>query len=428
MNASVVINPSSRNNLKHLDTATGQLEYPNSRMRPMKTPRPSARIEPLNQLRNLKMAQSAHAYVRGSTVQFYEWLHSQSGRRLPSGPPVWICGDCHAGNLGPTGDLKGRIDIHIRDLDQTVIGNPAHDLVRLALSLATAARGSDLPGVATARMLEEMMQGYEQAFEDDADQEPPRPAQVKAGMRSAVRRTWKHLAQERIEDTRPTIPLGKHFWSLSKPERDALKALCATPEIHALVTSLKGRSSDDRVELLDSAYWVKGCSSLGLSRYAVLLGVGDDDDQEYCLLDIKEAVAAAAPRFSRTSMPRDNGKRVVEGARSLSPGLGNRMIAIRMLDRGFFIRELLPQDMKLELDQLSQRQAMRAAGYLARVVGLAHARQMDQATRSSWINDLQGNRSQTLDAPSWLWSSVVQLVGSHEKGYLEHCRRYAMQH
>ncbi len=374
------------------------------------------------------MARSAHAYVRGSTVQFYEWLHSLPGRRLPSGPPVWICGDCHAGNLGPTGDSKGGTDIHIRDLDQTVIGNPAHDLVRLALSLATAARGSDLPGVATARMLEQMMHGYEQAFEGNVDEEPRKPDQVKAGMRSAVRRTWKHLAQERIEDVRPTIPLGKHFWSLSRPERAALKTLCGTPEIHALVTSLKGRSDDDRVQMLDSAYWVKGCSSLGLRRYAVLLGVGDKVDQEYCLLDIKEAVAAAAPRASRTSMPRDNGKRVVEGARSLSPGLGNRMIATRVLDHGFFVRELLPQDMKLELDQLSQRDAMRAASYLAGVVGRAHARQMDLATRASWINDLQSNRSQVLDAPSWLWSSVVQLVGSHEKGYLEHCRRYALQH
>jgi uncharacterized protein (DUF2252 family) len=394
----------------------------------MKTPRPNARLDSLTQLRNLKMARSAHAFVRGNTAQFYEWLHSQQGKRLPSGPPVWICGDCHAGKLGPTGDLKGRIDIHIRDLDQTVIGNPAHDLVRLGLSLATAARGSDLPGVATARMLEEMMQGYEQAFEENGDEEPPRPAQVKAGMRSAVQRTWKHLAQERIEDMRPTIPLGKHFWALSRAERDAIKTLCATPEIHALVTSLKGRSRDDRVELLDSAYWVKGCSSLGLLRYAVLLGVGDADDQEFCLLDIKEAVAAAAPRAARARMPRDNGKRVVEGARQLSPGLGDRMVAARMLDHGFFIRELLPQDMKLELDQLTQSEAMRAAGYLAKVVGIAHARQMDLAARSAWILELQANRSKTLDAPSWLWSSVVQLVGSHEQGYLEHCRRYALEH
>lgn len=395
----------------------------------MKTPRPCARAKPLDELRNLKMARSAHAYVRGSTVQFYEWLHSQPGRRLPGGPPVWICGDCHAGNLGPTGDLKGRIDIHIRDLDQTVVGNPVHDLVRLGLSLATAARGSDLPGVATARMLEEMMRGYEQAFESKNDEEePPRPAQVKAGMRSAVQRTWKHLAQERIEDTKPTIPLGKHFWPLSRSERSALKALCATDDIHTLVTSLKGRARDATVQMLDSAYWVKGCSSLGLQRYAVLLSVGDGEEQEYCLLDIKQAVAAAAPRAPRAAMPRDNGKRVVQGARSLSPGLGNRMIATRILDHGFFVRELLPQDMKLELDQLSQTEAMRAAGYLAAVVGRAHARQMDLSTRASWIKDLQGNRSQILDAPSWLWTSVVELVGSHEKGYLEHCRLYALQH
>jgi len=392
----------------------------------MKTPRPAARLKPLNELRNLKMARSAHAYVRGSTVQFYDWLHTQSGRRLPSGPPVWICGDCHAGNLGPTGDLKGGIDIHIRDLDQTVIGNPAHDLVRLGLSLATAARGSDLPGVTTARMLEEMMRGYEIAFEQSVDEEPPRPAQVTAGMRTAVRRTWKHLAQERIENTKPTFPLGKHFWPLSRGERSALRELCTTHDIHALVTSLKGRSHHDKVEMLDCAYWVKGCSSLGLLRYAVLIGIGEGDDLEYCLLDVKQAVAAAAPRSPRISMPRDNARRVVEGARHLSPGLGNRMVTARMLDNGFFVRELLPQDMKLELDQISQTQAIQAAGYLSRVVGLAHARQMDLSTRAAWIRDLQLNRSQTLDAPSWLWSNVVQLVGSHEQGYLEHCRRYAL--
>jgi Uncharacterized protein conserved in bacteria (DUF2252) len=37
--------------------------------------------------RNLKMARSAHAYVRGSTVKFYDWLESSS-RKIPEGPPV----------------------------------------------------------------------------------------------------------------------------------------------------------------------------------------------------------------------------------------------------------------------------------------------------------------------------------------------------
>ena len=93
------------------------------------------------------MARSVHAFVRGNTDQFYEWLSGAEGRELPQGPPIWIAGDCHVGNLGPIGNIEGKVNVQIRDLDQTVIGNPAHDLIRLGLSLATAARDSDLSGL-----------------------------------------------------------------------------------------------------------------------------------------------------------------------------------------------------------------------------------------------------------------------------------------
>src|ERR1700743_968923 len=130
---------------------------------------PSHRAAPLKVQQRLKMARSAHAYVRGSTVQFYEWLEAQKRGALPEGPPVWICGDCHAGNLGPVAAVDGRVAVQIRDLDQTVIGHPAHAIIRLALSLATAARGSDLPGVTTAHILEQVIEGYQAALRRDAD-------------------------------------------------------------------------------------------------------------------------------------------------------------------------------------------------------------------------------------------------------------------
>src|SRR3984885_15134933 len=133
--------------------------------------KPDERQQILIRTRNLKMARSAHGYVRGSTVKFYEWLESSSRCNLPEGPPVWICGDCHIGNLGPLADAKGHVLIQIRDLDQTVIGNPAHDLIRLGLSLATAARGSALPGVVTAHIMEALIDGYERALDVDVDDE-----------------------------------------------------------------------------------------------------------------------------------------------------------------------------------------------------------------------------------------------------------------
>ncbi|WP_312011544.1 MULTISPECIES: DUF2252 family protein [unclassified Bradyrhizobium] len=373
----------------------------------------------------LKMARSAHAYVRGSTVKFYEWLDAQRPGTLPEGPPVWICGDCHAGNLGPLADADGKIRVQIRDLDQTVIGNPSHDLIRLALSLTTASRGSNLPGVTAAKMMEAMIAGYEEALRTEDDLRDM-PKTIRLVVRQSARRTWKHLAEERIRNTKPTIPLGKKFLSISDLERQRIKKLFATSPLQHLITALKSRKDDCRLKVADAAYWIKGCSSLGLLRYAVLVKVGSGRSAEYALMDIKEAVTASAPRYKKVRMPKSNGDRVVEGARNLSPNLGERMVAGSIGNRSVFIRELLPQDLKFDFDSMAQDEAEDVAKYLATVVGKAHGRQMDGAERKQWLRTLAGSKSKSLDAPSWLWSSVVSLVASHEAAYLEHCRRFAL--
>jgi uncharacterized protein (DUF2252 family) len=90
------------------------------------------------------------------------------------------------------------------------------------------------------------------------------------------------------------------------------------------------------------------------------------------------------------------------------------------------LRELLPQDLKLEMDQRTREEAIGAARFLASVVGAAHAQQMDREARKKWQMVQKQNRSKKLDAPSWLWTSVVQLVARHESAYLEHCRQYAL--
>ena len=344
--------------------------------------KPDERTARLTLTRNLKMARSAHAYVRGSTVKFYEWLEAAAGT-VPEGPPVWICGDCHVGNLGPLADAKGRVAVQIRDLDQTVIGNPAHDLIRLGLSLASAARGSDLPGVTTARMLEQLIAGYEAALMGEFEKEydgDRRPVQIGALLDHSVKRRWRHLAMERLETVKPMVPLGKKFWALTEDEREALQALFDQEAVHEMVTGAAGpRQARRRSSLVDAAYWMKGCSSLGRLRYAVMLRVGEGDDASLCLMDVKEAVAAAAPRAANLAMPRDNAMRVVAGAKALSPNLGERMIATRLLGKAVVLRELMPQDLKLEVERLSHDEAVTLAAYLGGVVGRAHGRQMDAA-------------------------------------------------
>jgi uncharacterized protein (DUF2252 family) len=391
---------------------------------------PEQRADHLRASRNLKMARSAHAYVRGSTTKFYEWLENVPGN-VPVGPAVWICGDCHVGNLGPLADEKGRVAIQIRDLDQTVIGNPAHDLIRLGLSLASAARGSDLPGVTTARTIEQLMAGYEQALAGDFDAEGERdlrPRSIGVLLRRSVHRRWRHLAADRLETIKPKVPLGKRFWALADDERAAISALFQEEAAHALLTALQSRDSSDPVELVDAAYWMKGCSSLGRLRFAAMIRIGEGEGSSLALVDLKEATTAAAPRAPEPAMPRDNAVRVVTGAQALSPNLGQRMMAVRLLDKAVVMRELMPQDLKLEVGVLTQKRAMALAAYLGAVVGKAHGRQMSAADRAGWRSELARARTTSLEAPSWLWSSVVDLLGVHERAYLEHCRLYALAH
>ena len=395
----------------------------------MPSPSRDERQAILDSKRALKMARSTHAYVRGNTAKFYQWLDaSAAATRVPQGPAIWICGDCHLGNLGPINDGNGRIEVQVRDLDQAVIGNPAHDLIRLGLSLATAARGSDLPGVTTAHMMEAMVEGYARAMADPTSGDTgPEPDVVRSVKRRAMGRRWKDLANERLDGTEPSIPLGDKFWPLEEDEREGLRTVLAETGVTGLVLALDHKQRERTVKLVDAAYWMKGCSSLGLLRFAVLVGLKNAKSRsDYALIDLKEATNPIAPAARGAHMPSDPAERVVTAARALSPHLGERMTATTAFGRSLFVRELSPQDLKLEVDQFSDSQAVKASHYLAFVVGRAHARQMDDASRREWTGVLEADRRGVIDTPNWLWESVVSLAGSHEAGYLDHCRRHAL--
>ena len=217
--------------------------------------RPGNRAASLTRSRQCKMARSAHAYVRGNTARFYEWLAATSADRIPEGPPIWICGDCHVGNLGPVADDKGRVRVLIRDLDQAVIGNPAHDLIRLGLSLGSACRSADLPGVTSVRMVDALLDAYARTFVSrPARTRPPKLIQVE--IRAAIARTWKQLARDYLDHTRPRIPLGSRFWPLSRTERSALAKLLAPEALIDLAPRLGLVDAGETAVFADAAYWV----------------------------------------------------------------------------------------------------------------------------------------------------------------------------
>ena len=273
------------------------------------------------------------------------------------------------------------------------------------------------------------MAGYIQALSgefNDAEEEAGRPDIIDRSLRVAKQRKWKHLATDRLENITPEIPLGKRFWGLTSEEKASLNDLFDQDAIKTLISSVCNAQDADRIEIIDAAYWLKGCSSLGRLRYAVLVKLTHSKNQsELFLIDVKEGTKAAAPHDGRATMPADNAERVVAGARALSPHLGLRMAAGQMLKKPVMMRELMPQDLKIEFEGMNQKDALLVAAYLGAVVGKAHGRQLPHDQRQSWIKEAERD-SGDLEAPTWLWSSVVRLLALHEEAYLEHCRRFAL--
>jgi hypothetical protein len=55
------------------------------------------------------------------------------------------------------------------------------------------------------------------------------PKSIQLVMKKSLARSWKHLANESLENQKPTIPRGPKFWALSKSEWAAIDDLFQTP-------------------------------------------------------------------------------------------------------------------------------------------------------------------------------------------------------
>jgi uncharacterized protein DUF2252 len=166
-----------------------------------------------------------------------------------------------------------------------------------------------------------------------------------------------------------------------------------TRQTRTILTGFGGRCSapGDR-----SAYWCKGCSSLGRLRLAVLVAIWRTEGRTALPDGHQRGNQGCGTACLGRQNADDNGERVVAGARDLFPFLGGRMISTRLLGKAVLIRALLPQDRKVEIEHLTPDETVNVARFLARVVGRGHARQMDRTDRIHWVNELQRNRLTSL--------------------------------
>lgn len=406
---------------------------------PRSIPSPKERAQHLATLRAWKMAVEVHAFVRARADLFYESLAAGLDEGIPGADPIWISGDAHGENLGAVADVHGNAMLDLNDLDETVRGWAAHDVLRLALDMTVASRSyEELRGVETVAIVAAVLEGYcEALFRRSADratglQEPP--TQLRKLLQRTTRETRARLFDRRVPVVNGVRQFvhGPRYFPINKKERAAVVELISSPEVRTLVASLTDAAPDSEVQVIDSAFRVAGTGSLGCFRTAALVHVGKPKrrpgDEHLRLIDIKEALPARSIRHPDVTTPADDAERVVCGARALVPAFGDRMVAAEILGVRVVVRELMPQDRKVRLDVLKRGEAAPIARMLGAVIGRAHGRQMSPEVATEWASQLRPKGLAAGKPPEWLWAPLIELVAIHERAYLEHCAAFAAEH
>ena len=128
-------------------------------------------------------------------------------------------------------------------------------------------------------MLEKMIEGYEQAFgeESEARDFQKRAAEVNpnrdAALVESIVETSGRGAHRRYQtDNSP----GKALLASARKMKSAKSRNCLNEKTYG-GSQLRSVHATTKapIKVLDAAYWMKGCSSLGRLRYAVVLGIGE---------------------------------------------------------------------------------------------------------------------------------------------------------
>jgi uncharacterized protein (DUF2252 family) len=290
------------------------------------------RIPELLPFRYGRMAASPFGFFRGGAAVMAHDLST-----LPmTGLRVQACGDAHVSNFGEFATPEGNIVFDINDFDETLPGPWEWDVERLCASLAVVARQQALSSRdqhlvvrAAARHYRRRM-GYYAGLrtldlwreririQDVVAHFPKRfralvqrdveKARRKDHLRAVARLTVESDGQHRFIEDPPLIVRLEHT------EFDLGEAM-ATIDNYRLTLTDDRRELVDRYRLVDIARKAVGVGSVGTHCWVVLLEGPSHADDNWIVLQVKEAQASVLEPYVGASALDHHGLRVVAGQR-----------------------------------------------------------------------------------------------------------------
>ncbi|MDP1878326.1 MAG: DUF2252 domain-containing protein [Actinomycetota bacterium] len=374
-----------------------------------------SRVQELVPVRHARMSTSAFAFYRGSAAVMAADLAAMPR----SGLDAQLCGDAHLANFGLFAAPDRSVVFDVNDFDETLPGPFEWDVKRLATSFVLAARDNGLPARVGEDAAEAACAAYREAMSvfaglrevdiwyDRIDVTALTPAltQTAGGGKSKTGKERAReeaviegaLAKARSRDAWSAIAKITEVVDGQRRFRDQpplLTRLAVTDDVRATINDLfrdyRATLQDDRQDLLkryaiiDMGHKVVGVGSVGLLAFVLLLRGRDEDD--LMVLQVKQAQASVLEAYTRKSVYRKHGHRVVTGQRLMQAASDS---FLGWLDapggRSFYVRQLRDMKWSPEPASLTARSLPKYARLCGHTLARGHARSGDAVALAAYL-------------------------------------------
>jgi uncharacterized protein (DUF2252 family) len=354
------------------------------------------RVPSLVKLKWQLMAESPFGYFRGAVPV----MAADLGALPNTGILTQICGDAHVRNLGAYAAPDGRLIFDINDFDETIRGPFEWDLKRMAASLVLAGRESGHKNgsareaaMQAATHYAALMRTFAQMPSIEMSRfqvhrigsvQPIHDALLKAE-RATPLHTLEQLTEPESEKADAPRRFREHKPMLTRTGKQAAEVLGGLgPYLEMLEPQRQHLLSLYRQ--VDVAFKVVGTGSVGLRDYCVYFeGNGPGDP---LFLQIKEEPASAyAPYLPEARPPHHNGRRVVEGQRSMQVQSDPFLGWTQMGGRDFLVRQLKDHKGSIELEDLAGDALAAFAQVCGELLARSHARAGDPLTIAGYVGN-----------------------------------------
>lgn len=348
------------------------------------------RLPELLPIRWGRMLASPFGFFRGN-VPLMAWDLAH----LPAtGIETQICGDAHVRNLGLFASPTGALVFDINDFDETIRGPWEWDLKRLAASLVLAGREAGNAAADCKSAVLELVAEYRMALDHCAGltlldlarytvHRHLRIGPMLGALQQAERATPQHNLDKLTRTTRGQCRFKAGDPLLRPVSRQVRGEVLSALDAYRATLSSEHREFVERYRPVDVAFKVVGTGSVGTRDYVILCFGNRADDALF--LQMKEEPASAyAPYLKRSSVPRHQGQRVVEGQRLMQAQSDIFLGWTTMRGRDFLVRQLADHKAAVDPAHLRNRGLAEYARMCGEVLGKGHARSGDAAVLAGY--------------------------------------------